>query len=213
METVLPLAGAGFALGWPIEWLIQRFPKGEGTAPSSRRRWIVAAATAALFAAVAFRIGLHPRLAPALLLTALIVPASVIDLRHRIIPNAINLPGAVAVYLVAVVAQPDRWAELLIGGLAGAAFLGAAWLISPAGMGLGDVKMTLMIGLALGKYAGVAIFAAFAISLVPSIAVIVLKGPRGGRKVSFPFGPFLALGAMVALLFGPQLWNAWYINA
>ncbi len=213
METVLPLAGAGFALGWPIEWLIQRFPKGEGTAPSSRRRWIVAAATAALFAAVAFRIGLHPRLAPALLLTALIVPASVIDLRHRIIPNAINLPGAVAVYLVAVVAQPDRWVELLIGGLAGAAFLGAAWLISPAGMGLGDVKMTLMIGLALGKYAGVAIFAAFAVSLLPSIAVIVLKGPRGGRKVSFPFGPFLALGAMVALLWGPQLWNAWYINA
>jgi len=213
METVLPLAGAGFALGWPIEWLIQRFPKGQGTAPSSRRRFIVAAATAALFAAVAFKIGLHPRLAPALLLTALIVPASVIDLRHRIIPNAINLPGAVAVYLVAVVAQPDRWAELLIGGLAGAAFLGAAWLISPAGMGLGDVKMTLMIGLALGKYAGVAIFAAFAISLLPSVAVIVLKGPRGGRKVSFPFGPFLAVGAMVGLLWGPQLWNAWYINA
>jgi leader peptidase (prepilin peptidase) / N-methyltransferase len=213
METVLPLAGAGFALGWPIEWLVQRFPEGEGTAPSSRRRFIVAAATAALFAAVALKIGLHPRLAPALLLTALIVPASVIDLRHRIIPNAINLPGAVAVYLVAVVAQPDRWVELLIGGLAAAAFLGAAWLISPAGMGLGDVKMTLMIGLALGKYAGVAIFAAFAISLLPSIAVIVLKGPRGGRKVSFPFGPFLAMGAMVALLYGPQLWNAWYINA
>jgi leader peptidase (prepilin peptidase) / N-methyltransferase len=213
METVLPLAGAGFALGWPIEWLIQRFPKGEGTAPSSRRRWLVAAATAALFAAVAFRIGLHPRLAPALLLTALIVPASVIDLRHRIIPNAINLPGAAAVYLVAVIAEPNRWAELLIGGLAAAAFLGVAWLISPAGMGLGDVKMTLMIGLALGKYAGVAIFAAFAISLIPSIAVIVLKGPRGGRKVSFPFGPFLAAGAVVAILYGPQLWNAWYISA
>ncbi len=60
METVLPLAGAGFALGWPIEWLIQRFPSGEGTAPSSRRRWVVAAVTAALFAAVALRIGLPP---------------------------------------------------------------------------------------------------------------------------------------------------------
>jgi leader peptidase (prepilin peptidase) / N-methyltransferase len=211
METVLPLAGAGFALGWPIEWLIQRFPKGEGTAPSSRRRWIVAAITAALFAAVTVKIGFHARLAPALLLTALIVPASIIDLRHRIIPNAINFPGAVAVYLTAVIAQPDRWAELLIGGVAAAAFLGLAWLIYPAGMGLGDVKMTLMIGLALGKFAGVALFAAFAISLLPSIAVLLLKGPRG-RKVSFPFGPFLALGAMVAILYGPQLWNAWYVG-
>jgi leader peptidase (prepilin peptidase)/N-methyltransferase len=174
---------------------------------------MVAALTGALFAAVAVRIGLHARLAPALLLTALVVPASVIDLRHRIIPNAINLPGAAAVYVVAVVAQPDRWAELLIGGLAGALFLGIAWLVYPAGMGLGDVKMTLMIGLALGKYAGVAIFAAFAISLLPSIAVLVVKGPRGGRKVAFPFGPFLALGAMVALLWGPQLWNAWYVGA
>jgi leader peptidase (prepilin peptidase)/N-methyltransferase len=196
MEIVLPLAGAGFALGWPIEWLIQRFPKGKGTAPSARRRWIVAGVTAFLFAAVTVQIGFHARLAPALLLTALIVPASVIDLR----------------YLTAVIAQPDRWAELLIGGLAGAAFLYVAWLVYPAGMGLGDVKMTLMIGLALGRYAGVALFAAFAISLLPSVAVLVLKGPRG-RKVSFPFGPFLAAGAMVALLWGPQLWNAWYVGA
>src|SRR6185312_3599122 len=180
MEFVLPLAGAGFALGWPIEWLIQRFPEGEGTAPSSRRRWIVAGVTALLFAAVTVRIGFHARLAPALLLTALIVPASVIDLRHRIIPNAINLPGAVLVYLTAVVAQPDPWVELLIGGLAAALFLGAAWMIYPAGMGLGDVKMTLMIGLALGRYAGVALFAAC---------------------------------AMVALLYGPELWNAWYVGA
>ncbi len=41
--------------------------------------------------------------------------------------------------------------------------------------------------------------------------MLVLKGPRG-RKVSFPFGPFLAAGAMVALLYGPELWNAWYVG-
>jgi leader peptidase (prepilin peptidase) / N-methyltransferase len=211
METVLPLAGAGFALGWPIEWLIQRFPKGVGTAPSSRRRWYVAAATAALFAVIALRIGLHPRLAPALLLTALIVPASVIDLRHRIIPDAINLPGAALVFAVAVAAQPDRWPELLIGGVAATLFLGIAWLVYPAGMGLGDVKMVLMIGLALGKFVGVAMFAAFALSTVFSLGLLVSKG-FGGRKATFPFGPFLALGAMVAILWGPQLWAAWYIS-
>lgn len=209
MEIALPLAGAGFALGWPMEWLIQRFPVGKGTAPSSRRKWVVAGVTAALFAALAYHIGLHPRLVPALLLTALVVPASAIDLKHRIIPDAINLPGAVLVYATAVAAQPDRWAELLIGGLAGLLFLGGAWVVSPKGMGLGDVKMVLMIGLALGKYVGVALFAAFCLSLLPSVGLLLVKGLKA-RKIGFPFGPFLAFGAIVALMWGPQIWD-WYM--
>ena len=209
MEIALPLAGAGFALGWPMEWVIQRFPTGKGTAPSARRKWVVTGVTAALFAALAFHIGLHPRLVPALLLTVLVVPASAIDLKHRIIPDAINLPGAVLVYATAVAAQPDRWAELLVGGLAGLVFLGGAWIVSPKGMGLGDVKMVLMIGLALGKYVGVALFAAFCLSLVPSIGLLLVKGLRA-RKIGFPFGPFLAFGAIVALMWGPQIWD-WYI--
>jgi leader peptidase (prepilin peptidase)/N-methyltransferase len=209
MEIALPLAGAGFALGWPMEWLIQRFPTGKGTAPSVRRKWVVAGVTAAIFAGLAYHIGLHPRLVPALLLTALVVPAAAIDLKHRIIPDAINLPGAVLVYATAVAAQPHRWAELLIGGLAGLLFLGAAWVVSPKGMGLGDVKMVLMIGLALGKFVGVALFAAFCLSLVPSLGLLLVKGLRA-RKIGFPFGPFLAFGAIVALMWGPQIWN-WYI--
>ena len=182
-----------------MEWLIQRFPTGKGTAPSARRKWVVAGVTAAVFAALAYHIGLHPRLVPALLLTALVVPAAAIDLKHRIIPDAINLPGALLVYATAVAAQPDRWAELLIGGLAGLVFLGGAWVVSPKGMGLGDVKMVLMIGLALGKYVGVALFAAFCLSLVPSLGLLMVKGLRA-RKIGFPFGPFLAFGAIVALM-------------
>jgi prepilin signal peptidase PulO-like enzyme (type II secretory pathway) len=209
MEIALPLAGAGFVLGWPMEWLIQRFPIGKGTAPSARRKLVVAGVTAALFAALAYHIGLHPRLVPALLLTALVVPAAAIDLKHRIIPDAINLPGAVLVYATAFAAQPDRWAELLVGGLAGLVFLGGAWVVSPKGMGLGDVKMVLMIGLALGKYVGVALFAAFCLSLVPSVGLLLVKGLRA-RKIGFPFGPFLAFGAIVALMWGPQIWD-WYI--
>ena len=209
MEIALPLAGAGFVLGWPMEWLIQRFPIGKGTAPSARRKLVVAGVTAALFAALAYHIGLHPRLVPALLLTALVVPAAAIDLKHRIIPDAINLPGAVLVYATAFAAQPDRWAELLVGGLAGLVFLGGAWVVSPKGMGLGDVKMVLMIGLALGKYVGVALFAAFCLSLVPSLGLLLVKGLRA-RKIGFPFGPFLAFGAIVALMWGPQIWD-WYI--
>ena len=70
---------------------------------------------------------------PALLLTALVVPASAIDLKHRIIPDAINLPGAVLVYVTAVAAQPDRWAELLIGGLAGSCSSGPRGSSIPRG--------------------------------------------------------------------------------
>ena len=153
MEAVLPLAGFGFALGWPLEWVIQRFPQGVGTAPSSRRRWIVAGITALLFALEAISIGIVPELLPALLLTALVVPAAAIDLEHRIIPDMINLPGAVAVYVVSVAVQPDRWLELLLGGLGCFLFFFVAHMVSPKGMGMGDVKMALMIGLGLGQHA------------------------------------------------------------
>lgn len=208
METVLPVAGFGFVLGWPLERVIQRFPLGEGTAPSTRRRWVVAAITALLFALEAVVIGIQPALAPALLLTALVVPASAIDLRHRIIPDAINLPGALAVYLVAVAAQPERWLELLLGGLGGALFLGLAWLVSPRGMGLGDVKMALMIGLACGRYTVIALLVALLLAAIPGIALMFSKGLKA-RTIFIPFGPFLAAGAVVALLWGPQLWSIW----
>jgi len=204
MELVVPLAGMGFALGWPIEWVVQRFPLGEGTPPSTRRKIVVAAVTACLFAALALKIGLEPRLAPALLLTALIVPASVIDLNHRIIPNLINIPGAVLVFTVASIAEPGRIPEFAIAGIACFLFLGVAWFVFPQGMGLGDVKMALMIGLGTGRYAYVAMLSGFMASVVLS-GWLLLRGGIGARKATFPFGPFLAFGAVVALLWGPDL--------
>lgn len=204
MEAVLPFAGAGFALGWPLEWVIQQFPRRQGTAPSRRRRLVVALVTALLFALEAVVIGLHARLAPALVLTALAVPAAAIDLRHRIIPDLINLPGAVLVYAVAVAAQPARWLELAVAGLACFLFFFVAHRISPAGMGMGDVKMSLMIGLGLGHFAFLGLFSAFVLSSAVSVGLLVRHG-RAGLKVGFPFGPFLAAGTLVALLWGPQL--------
>ena len=204
MELALPFAGVGFALGWPIEWLIQRFPVGQGTPPSVRRRWMVAALTAGMFAALTLKIGIEPQLAPALLLTALIVPASVIDLNLRIIPNVINLPGAVLVFTVASIAQPDRMVEFLLGGIGCFLFLGIAWFVYPQGMGLGDVKMALMIGLGTGRYAFVALLAGFCASTLLSSYLLLTRGAKA-RKTSFPFGPFLAFGTEVALLWGPQL--------
>ena len=184
--------------------MIQRFPQGVGTAPSSRRRWIVAAITALLFALEAISIGIVPELLPALLLTALVVPAAAIDLEHRIIPDLINLPGAVAVYAVSVAVQPDRWLELLLGGLGCFLFFFVAHMVSPKGMGMGDVKMALMIGLGLGQHAFLALFAG-----LPGVdrAVDVPAETRGrkGLKIDVPFGPFLAFGAVVALIWGGDI--------
>jgi leader peptidase (prepilin peptidase) / N-methyltransferase len=204
MEFALPFAGVGFALGWPIEWLIQRFPLGVGTPPSMRRKLFVATLTAGLFAALTLQIGFEPRLAPALLLTALIVPASAIDLNHRIIPNAINFPGAFLVFAVASLAEPDRMAEFAIAGVACFLFLGMAWVISRNGMGLGDVKMALMIGLGTGRFAFVALFTGFMASTALS-AYLLMRWGRKARKATFPFGPFLAFGTVIALLWGPQI--------
>jgi leader peptidase (prepilin peptidase) / N-methyltransferase len=204
MELVVPFAGMGFALGWPIEWVVQRFPLGEGTPPSTRRKIVVAAVTAGLFAAMALKIGLEPRLAPALLLTALIVPASVIDLNHRIIPNMINIPGAVLVFTVASIAEPGRMPEFAVAGIVCFLFLGFAWFAFRQGMGLGDVKMAAMIGLGTGRYAYVAMLSGFAASVVLS-SWLLLRGGLKARKATFPFGPFLAFGTVVALLWGPQL--------
>jgi leader peptidase (prepilin peptidase) / N-methyltransferase len=210
MEFALPFAGVGFALGWPIEWLVQRFPRGEGTPPSRRRKLIVATLTAGLFAALTLEIGFEARLAPTLLLAALIVPASVIDLNHRIIPNVINFPGALLVFAVASIAEPDRLAEFAIGGAGCFLFLGLAWVVSPKGMGLGDVKMALMIGLGTGRYAFVAMFAGFVASTALSLYLFVRFGKKA-RKMGFPFGPFLAFGTVIALLWGPQI-SPWLLG-
>lgn len=210
MDTfLLPVATIGFVMGWPMELLIQKFPMPNGTAPSSQRRWVVCIITALLFAALAASIGINRELAPALVLTALIVPASAIDLRYRIIPDAINLPGAVVVYALAVFAEPDRWLEFLLSGVIAAGVLYVSNKLTGGGIGLGDVKMVLMMGFCLGEYVLVAIFFGFLLSLAPSLWILATKGVKAGRKTGFPFGPFLAGGAMIALLWGPQLWDLW----
>jgi leader peptidase (prepilin peptidase)/N-methyltransferase len=76
-------------------------------------------------------------------------------------------------------------------------------------MGLGDVKMALMIGLGTGRYAFVALFAGFCASTALS-AVLIARGGRKALKSSFPFGPFLAFGTVVALLWGPEVLSAFF---
>jgi leader peptidase (prepilin peptidase)/N-methyltransferase len=85
-----------------------------------------------------------------------------------------------------------------------------AALAYPAGMGMGDVKLALLLGAMLGRLVGVGLMVGMVAALVPSVYLLARHG-AAARKMGIPFAPFLALGALVALFFGEQLLDA-YLN-
>jgi len=130
----------------------------------------------------------------------------VIDLDHQLILNKIVYPAAIfALITISLNPDVDIFHSLAGGGV------GLALLFLPAmlgGMGFGDVKMLGMIGLATGwPVVFVATFVGIVIGGMVGI-VLLLSGKRG-RKAAIPFGPFLAIGAMVALIWGATIWD-WY---
>jgi len=131
--------------------------------------------------------------------TAVLVVLSAIDLRHRIVPNRIVLPAAAIVLVARTVAHPSVvW---LAAGLGAALFLLVAAVARPAGMGMGDVKLALLVGFAVGPAVPLGLMVALAAALVPSVALLVRHGAKG-RTLGFPFAPCLALGGLVAALAG-----------
>lgn len=118
------------------------------------------------------------------------------DLEYRLIPNRVVGPASLIVLVGMTIAQPSpRWAIAAFGA---SLFLLVFSLISPQGMGMGDVKLAFLMGAALGPAVAVALVLASLSSLVPSIVILVRHG-RAGRRVGFPFGPFLALGSVLTL--------------
>ena len=140
-----------------------------------------------------------------LALTAVLVPAALIDLDHRLIPNALTLAGAVAAIAIGVATDPAGVPEQLLAGAAAGGFLLAAALARPGGMGMGDVKLAAVLGLFLGWQVGVALLVALLTGTIVGLGVIARRGVTEGRRTALPFGPFLALGGMVAVLTGSQL--------
>ncbi len=125
---------------------------------------------------------------------------SVIDVERFLIPNRIVLPAAAIVLVAQTVREPSpEWA---LAGLGAAAFLLLAALAYPAGMGMGDVKLALLLGCVLGRAVPVALMIGIVAALVPS-AVLLVRHGSAARKMRIPFGPFLALGGIVALFGGP----------
>jgi leader peptidase (prepilin peptidase)/N-methyltransferase len=145
-------------------------------------------------------------------LLLLLVPAALIDLERRIIPDAITAPGAVAGIAIGLVVDPSAVPGQLFAGLAAGGFLLLAALGSPSGMGMGDVKLAGMMGLFLGRSVGVALLVALLAGTLAGAAIMARRGMRAGRKTTVPFGPFLALGGLLAALAGDPIVD-WYLHA
>jgi leader peptidase (prepilin peptidase) / N-methyltransferase len=178
--------------------------------PISPRYPLVELGTGLLFAGLALAIGPDPELLLALFFCAVLVAVSVIDLDHRIIPNRI-LALAAAVALVGWAAiDPARLPEMLAWGAGGGGFLLLAHLARPGGMGMGDVKLAGVMGLYLGSSVVPALLIAFAAGAILGVSLMLRQG-AGARKQAVPFGPFLALGAVVGLLAGPEIVD-WYLG-
>jgi leader peptidase (prepilin peptidase)/N-methyltransferase len=163
-------------------------------------------ATAVLVAGCVLAFGLTAEAAIAAFFCAVLVAVSAIDLEHRIIPNRIVLPATVVV-LVANTAR-DLSPEWAIAALAGSGFLLAAALVYPAGMGMGDVKLALLMGAALGRTVPAALMVGMLAAMVPSLVLFAKHGSKA-RKMGIPFGPFLAIGSVVALFWGHDLIDAY----
>ena len=126
--------------------------------------------------------------------------AVVFDLRERRIPNA--LTGGAAVALLASGAARDS--ERLIAGALAAAFLGLPALLRPEGMGLGDAKLAGVLGLALGSPVVIALLAALAAGTAYGAGLALARGMAAARVATVPFAPFLALGALVAVVWASR---------
>jgi leader peptidase (prepilin peptidase) / N-methyltransferase len=175
---------------------------------------IVEAVTGAVFAAGYVLYGLTPLLAARLLFACAMIVLFAIDLRHRILPNVITIPGTIVGFVISLFLPPG-WLSSLIGVLAGGGVLFAIGEIyyrvrGIEGLGMGDVKMLAMIGAFLGWQLMLVtlVIASFTGSFV---GVAVLVSQRGGMKAALPFGTFLAIGALVSAVAGDTI-LAWYLS-
>jgi len=166
------------------------------------------ALTAALAGACVLAFGVSLHALAATVFCAALVAISAADLEKRIVPNRIVLPATAVVLVLQEARAPSI--EWPAAGLAASGFLLAAALLHPRGMGMGDVKLMLLIGVAVGRAVPIALLTALLLGLVPAV-VLALRHGMQARKLAIPFAPFLAAGGLVALFAGHALLR-WYLH-
>ena len=202
-----------------VAWLALRGKCRHCGNPIPVRYPLVEAGCGVLFAAVAARFGASWALPAYLVLTAALLAISIIDLEHFIVPDRITAPLTVsALALLGLAAAADgtgwRYGRTLLGGLAFFAFLLLLNLLYPKGMGMGDVKLSFSLGLYLGWLGWGQVFLggflAFLLGALVGVGLIA-TGVKG-RKDFVPFGPFLAAGTLIVVLWGAPILH-WYTGS
>lgn len=214
-RSVVSPASACMACGTTLAWydnvplLSYAILRGRCRACGIRIPWkypLVELVTGLLVAACVLAFGISWDAAVAALFCAALLAVSVTDFERRIIPNRIVIPAAAVILAAQTVLHPSL--EWLLAGLGASAFLLVAALAYPAGMGMGDVKLALLLGVALGRVVPVALMIGMVSALIPAI-VLLLRHGRAARKMTIPFGPFLALGGVVGLFAGDRILDAY----
>lgn len=150
------------------------------------------------------------QLAMGLVLVTALMAVTITDLERRIIPNKILLVTALIGLAIAVAFDPSSLSERVIAAAAAGGLLFFAAVAYPSGMGLGDVKLAAVMGFFLGRNVAPALLVALVAGSVVGLTLIAREG-ASARKKAIPFGPFLALGAVVGLLLGNELVD-WYLG-
>jgi leader peptidase (prepilin peptidase)/N-methyltransferase len=186
--------------------------------PISARYPLIELLTAVVFGLLAWEFGLSPELPAFLYLGAVGVALAAIDIDTKRLPDALTLPSYVAgaVLLLVPAVVDGRWSDY-VRAVAGAAALFAFYFvvtfIYPAGMGFGDVKLAGVLGLYLGWLGWgtlvVGAFLGFVLGAVVGVGLMLLGD--AGRKTKIPFGPFMLLGAFLAIWVGPPIAD-WYVQ-
>ncbi|MDP9164910.1 MAG: prepilin peptidase [Actinomycetota bacterium] len=199
-----------------LSWAVLRGKCRDCAKPVSVRYPAVEAGCSLLFGLLAARFGADAALPAFLYLAAVGLALAIIDIDTHRLPNALTLPAyPVALALLALALLGDHaWSQLAraaLGGIALFVLYVAIRLAYPAGMGLGDVKLSGVLGLYAGWVGwgawGVAAFLAFLYGGMFGIAQ--MSRGRASRKTQVPFGPFMLLGTLTGVLAGEQIWHAY----
>lgn len=189
-----------------LSWLFLRGRCRSCRAAISWRYPAVELATALLVAASFWKFGVSWEAGIASFYCAVLVVLSSIDIERRIVPNAIVLPAALVVLVAQTLLHPS--VEWVAAGFGASLFLFLSALAYPRGMGMGDVKLALLLGFMVGRNVPLALFAGMVFGVIPS-AVLFARHGMAARKMKIPFAPFLALGGLLALFAGTPLMHAY----
>lgn len=200
-----------------VSYLFQRGRCRHCGAPIAARYPIAEAATALLFAAAVLHFEFTFTAAAYAALFWVLVVLTVIDLEHKLLPNRVVYPsivaGALALTITAILdGDLERLRLAALGAATFGGFLFIVAFIYPAGMGGGDVKLAVLLGLFLGYAGGIGVtlvgmFLSFLIGAIIGIVAMMVGG--GGRKMAVPFGPFLAAGTVIAIVSGRSILDAY----